>query len=279
MAVWETLGKIVSIFVWIFVIIAVTLGIVAYFVVKAGIAGAKKLVGVVKTASSKTIAELKSTLKKTEGVIQGVKHNFGDLISVLRTDSERGIYQISQNFELTKTNITNTVHTIQDGIYKDSQAILHTKEGLIHLLQSAGHIASITPELVEGKLENVASNLISFAIQDLDTAILHWDYQAKAGTLLTGVGDAVDGSIKLLIPKASMGFSNKANNLVSTPLSIVSGLTDGALLDPSNGGPKPDHYIYEPGIPSSEFSSSTTPNSNGTYPQIIKSTNITWNSL
>lgn len=275
MAVWETLGKIVSIFVWIFVIIAVTLGIVAYFVVKAGIAGAKKLVGVVKTASSKTIAELKSTLKKTEGVIQGVKHNFGDLISVLRTDSERGIYQISQNFELTKTNITNTVHTIQDGIYKDSQAILHAKEGLIHLLQSAGHIASITPEFLDRTVSNLAMNTISFAIKDLDTAVLNWNYQATTSTAFSGLAGTVGTSIKMLIPKASMGFTSTAGNAVSTPLTIISGLTDGASLDP----PKPNHYIYEPGPSSYDLMHPTNPGTDGKYPPIIRSTNITWNSL
>lgn len=115
---WGTASKLVG---WIgiaLVLAVIVAGVLGYLALKAAISNVKDIVQTVKTATNRTVDSIVETLKTTQGVLQGVQHSVGDLVAVIGKAGEKGIYEITDNFNMVKKDVDRLQHYITDGDWK-----------------------------------------------------------------------------------------------------------------------------------------------------------------
>lgn len=184
----------------------------AYLEAQKSIGGIKKAVTIVSTATHKTTAEIARILQESNGVFQKIEHNVGDLISVLRTDSENGIYEVTQKFTLLQTNLNNAIVTVQNGVYKDSNLVSNSILSMHRVLSAAAYMPHVVPRYIVRDIVNFAfvpNQYITFTVNSFTSARAHWNFTPK-----TDPNDHITDE-RIFIQKSDVQFLGKIINITS----------------------------------------------------------------
>lgn len=157
----------------------------AYLEAQKSIGGIKKAVTIVSTATHKTTAEIARILQASNGVFQKIQHNVGDLISVLRTDSENGIYEVTQKFTLLQTNLNHAILSIRGGVYQDttiSKLAAASNLNVHRVLSNTLYMSPVAPFIMFSTVNKVPfptnpeTHRVTFSVDSLTSATVHWHY-------------------------------------------------------------------------------------------------------